>query len=288
MNFFFFIGSFILFQSFSHIQAQHDIDIWEEFVALLMEEKITAEHSKPRQKDLRDPLLGFLGIMSDKALWDEWTVDPDIYRVEDVIHFVLPLTFDEETDTYVFSFLETYDRWYFHHLESIMIRLDEIDTVPVSEFPDIPDGKKNWIREEIHWTEQVRLFNHFTEDKGKEFAFDWFRDGKGYFLSAQSWVPFLPEHKAFILYLCWEQANLRGNPVTLMDYSNYEATVHIEPVFFKLYEQTAHLQQMILFKDYRTIFETIWHDRAYHAEWDLEITYDNGVSILQFTREECI
>ncbi len=267
------------------IASQDDVTMWEEFVVMLKEGKITTEHISPRHEGLRDPILGFLGIMSDKALWDEWSVEPDIHRVEDVVHFVLPLTFNEKTDTYVFSFIETDDRWYFHHLESIFIRLDEIDAMPASEFPDIPDDKKNWIREEIHRTEQVRLFNYFAEDKGKEFAFDWFGDGKGYFLSAQSWVPFIPEHKAFVLYLCWEQANLCGNEVTLVDYSDYEATVHIKPVFLKLYEQTAHLKQTITYEDYLTLYETIWHDRAHHAGWHLEITYENGLSIFQFTRD---
>jgi hypothetical protein len=70
---------------------------------------------------------------------------------------------------------------------------------------------------------QADLFNFLSREKGKDYAFDWFRDGAGYFLEARTWVPLVPPGRAFILYLCWEQSNLLGNNVTLHKLDDSEA-----------------------------------------------------------------
>ncbi len=45
------------------------------------------------------------------------------------------------------------------------------------------------MRAENALTEPVRLFEWLAGQEGREFAFRWFRDGVGYFLSARTWVP---------------------------------------------------------------------------------------------------
>lgn len=42
------------------------------------------------------------------------------------------------------------------------------------------------MREEIAMTERVRVFNLLAKEKGKPFAFEWFRDGAAYFLAART------------------------------------------------------------------------------------------------------
>lgn len=154
----------------------------------------------------------------------------------------------------------------------------------MSAFPDIPEEQKAWIRHEETVSSQVRLFNMLAQDEGKQFAFDWFRDGAGYFLSARTWVPFLEPSRAFILYACWEQANLRGNRVTLEKLSQTEATVRMHVAYFELYEHTAHLKQQIGFDDYRRIFDTVWQNRAHQAGWDLRLTCKGAECIFDFSR----
>jgi len=101
------------------------------------------------------------------------------------------------------------------------------DTVPMfkEKAAGIEEGQKAWDREEWRVSKQVSLFNFLSEEKGKDFAFNWFRDGRGYFSASQVRVPFVTPKKAFILYLCWEQANLRGNNVTLEKLNDDEAFV---------------------------------------------------------------
>jgi hypothetical protein len=267
----------ILSAAFSALSADRlkDISIWREFVAALKKGEITADRLRPYYEELRSPLLGYLREMREKAAWEEWEAEPEVHRVGNQVHYLISLSFEGPSVTYVFSFLSEPDTWYFQHLEAINIRMDKIGALPTSTFPDVPEETKDHIREETRWSREVRVFNVLAKEKGKDFAFDFFRDGNGYFLAARVWVPFVEPFRAFILYLCWEQANLIGNEVILEKFEEREAVVRMRTYFFRLYKVTAHLSQQISFEDYKRIFETIWLDRARAAGWELRIEYND-------------
>lgn len=261
-----------------------DLVIWKEFVAAMKSGGPASEKLRPYYEDLREPILGFLKEMRGKAAWPEWDKDPKVFRVGEHVHFLIPLTFDGRTAEYSFTFLDEDGKWFFRHLEAIHIRLDLTGPLPTSTFPDVDEETKAHIREETSWSREIRLFNLLAELKGKDFAFDFFKDGNGYFLAAKTWVPFVEPRKAFILYACWEQANLRGNTVTLEKLDDNGALVRISTYYFGLYKASAHLAQQVSFEDYARIFETIWKDRARAAGWSLEIEYRNE----GFRASECV
>ncbi len=261
-----------------------DILIWKEFVAAMKKNVIASERIRPYYEELREPILGFLKEMRAKAEWGEWDNEPEIHRVGEHVHFLVPLTFDGRTGSYCFTFLDEGGTWFFRHMEAINIRLDRTGPLPTSVFPDVDEETKAHIREETRWSREIRLFNLLAGLKGKDFAFDFFKDGNGYFLAAKTWVPFVEPHKAFILYACWEQANLRGNRVTLERLEDGEASVRISTYYFALYKATAHLRQWISFEDYTKIFETVWQDRARAAGWSLEIKIKNE----SYPASECV
>ena len=256
-------------------QKDADLAIWREFTAAVKAGGPGPDRIRPYYEELRAPIMGYLKIAREKAVWAEWDRTPEIHRVGDHVHFLIPLTFDGQTTDYCWTFLVAEGRWYFRHLEAITIRLDKTAPPPTSTFPDVGEGTKARIREENGWSREVRVFNLLAELKGKPFAFDFFKDGEGYFLSAKTWVPFIEPRRAFVLYACWEQANLRGNAVTLEKLGDEEAVVRMSPYFFRLYQESAHLAQQIPFEDYARIFETIWQDRARAAGWALAIEYVN-------------
>lgn len=222
--------------------------------------------------------------MRKQADWKEWQTPAETFRVVDQVHFILPLTFDQEQSTFCFSFLIDNDRWYFQHLETISLRLDQLSPLPKSGFPDASETQKTWIRQELAVSEQIRLYTFLKAEKGREFALEWFKDGAGYALAARAWVPFVAPHKAFLLYLCWEQANLQGNEVTLHKLNPCEALVEIKPVYFRLYRQTGHLSQQIKWEEYLLLFEKIWQDRAAQAGWEQVIRYNKDACLLNFNR----
>jgi hypothetical protein len=264
--------------------AADDLAVWKEFVAAMKTGGLPSEKVRPYYEELRAPILGWLKEMSDKATWAEWDRAPEVHRVGEHVHFLIPLTFDGRTASYCLTFLVEGGAWYFRHLEAINIRLDKTGPLPASTFPDVDEATKAHIREETGWSREVRVFNELASLKGRDFAFDFFKDGNGYFLAARTWVPFVEPRKAFILYACWEQANLRGNTVTLEKLDDAAAVVRMSTYFFGLYKASAHLTQQIPFEDYARIFETIWKDRARAAGWSLEIDYKNE----GFRASECV
>jgi hypothetical protein len=253
--------------------AQDSIKVWQEFVSSLKAGTITVDRIRPYEGLSSETLLGWLALIGKEIPSEQLSVNPEVHRVGDHLHYLVSL----EGSTFCFTFLIENHTWYFRHLENIFIRLDRIDSLPTSQFPDIPEEQKAWMREEIFWSQQVHFYNLLTQEKGKDFALNRFKDGGGYFLAAKTWVPFVPAPRAFVLYACWEQANLRGNSVVLERLGDHEAVIRFPRIlYFDIYERAAHLKPMITFEDYRGIFEAIWRDRAVNAGWNLEIEFAPG------------
>jgi len=270
-------------------QGQAELKIWRDFVNTLMNNKMTMERIRPLAAS-KETLMGWLNSMKEKASLKELSAKPEFYHVENLVHFILPLTYEGDKVNYCFTFLMEGSTWYFHRLEAIFIRLDKIASLPTSEFPDIPERQKAIHREEIRTADLVQQFSYFVKEKGRDFALDFLKDGYGYFLAAKVRVPFLPPSRAFILFLCWHQAHIEGvgNNVTLEKLTDNEAVVRMETIYFFLYKAASHLKNQISFEDYRRIFEAIWQDRAEKAGWKLKIEYQGEypgrICIFRFTK----
>jgi hypothetical protein len=274
------------------IKAPDNLVIWKEFVDLLKSGQLTQDRIKPHEFISKETQLRFLGNLkkaSDRASsWGEWEAEPEVFPVENQVHFLIPLGFGGEKKTvYCFTFLKEENTWYYRHMENISIRLDKTPLPPTSDFPDLPEETKAWQRAEMYWSKMVYFYTVLSKEKGKEFFFNLMKDGAGYFLASKVWVPFLPPQRAFILYLCWEQSRLQGNNVVLQKLTDKEAVVDLQTHFFYLYKHAGHLKGQIDFEDYKKIFETIWQDRARNAGWNLDISYEDPEClkcVFRFTR----
>lgn len=257
--------------------GQDDLAIWKEFVSALKNGKLTVDEIRPLYGTDKELLVKWLRDLmkatSDNRTSSDWDA-PEIIPVGNLVHFVVKLRIGPETTTErSLSFVKEGGRWYFGHMENIMIRLDRIPAPPTSEFPALPEETLTWQRNEILWSDLVRIYLTTAEKNGKDFALNLFKTGAGYFVGAKSWVPFVPPARAFILYLCWAESRLYGNLVTLEKLTDEEAVVEMQTHFFFLYKRSSHMRQWLPFEDYRRIFETIWQDRATNAGWHLEIEY---------------
>ena len=265
--------SLLIISTYATVNAQDEIKIWKDFTQKLKNGEITAERIKPYYESLKEPLLGFLKQIKENVDWKSFETAPEIFKVKDQVHYVISLKFGEGKRNFCFSFFIEEGNWFFQHLEAIFIRLDKTGDPPVSTFPDLPEERKAWMREEIRIGRQVRTYNELKNLKSKEYALNWFKDGAGFFLRARTWCPLVETTKAFILYACWEQANLRVNKVTLEKLEEDEAVIKMQLDYLALYERAAHLKQQISYEEYIQIFETIWKDRALNAGWEIDIKY---------------
>jgi hypothetical protein len=259
-----------------------DRQIWPEFVSLLKAGTLDESRLKPAYVTPAT-LLGFLSNMRTSATWSEWERPPEIHRVGSLVHAVARLSEGTTTGTYSFTFTIENGRWFLQHFESIVIRLDQIGTLPVSVFPDISESQKAWMREENFWSTMVIEFLRKRATVGDK-AFEMFLDGQGYLVQAKTWVPLVNPARAFVLFSCWEQSRLHGSQVTLETLDDRGAVVTMDSIFLRLYRQTGHLRTRVTEEDYRRIFETVWRDRATAAGWDVSISYAYPRCTLRYTR----
>ncbi len=266
--------------------GQDSLKIWREFVGALKNNQLTLDEILPPSHLSRESQLQILSSFRENAVWEEWEVEPEIVKYGDLISFIIHLKQKSNSPaTYTFNFIVENGKWYFRFLEGIVIRLDKVTSLPASDFPDLPEERKAWIRQESYWSQMIGIYSRLVEAKGKEYALSIFLDGAGYALAATVWIPFFPPSRSFILYLCWEQAKLHGNKVTLEKLEDNEATVRFDDLqYFALYVRTTHLKQQISLEDYIGIFEAIWQDRAKNAGWNLEIEGKGRQIFLHFNR----
>jgi hypothetical protein len=264
-------------------QAVADDQIWPEFVALLKRGSLDESRLKPAYVKPAT-MLQFLSSMRASATWSEWERQPEIYRVGSLVHFVTRLSEGKSTGTYSFTFVVEDGHWFLQHFESIVIRLDRIGALPVSNFPDIGESQKAWMRQENYWSAMLGEFVRKRATVGDK-AYEMFLDGAGYLVQAKTWVPLVAPARAFILFSCWEQSRLHGNEVTLEKLDDREAIVTMDSIFLRLYRQTGHIRERLSEEDYRRIFETIWHDRAAAAGWDVSFAYNYPRCTLRYTKK---
>jgi len=243
--------------------------VWREFTELMRGGNVGLDRIRPYPGLPAETLCGFVRQLREAIVW-EALLPPELHTEGAHVHAILAPGSTEQ-GTLCFTFLVDGDEWWLRHLESIVIRLDKLPDPPVSEFPDIPDEQKTWMREEIAVTEQVRLYRYLVEREGVEAARRWFLDGEGYALAARTWVPLVRLARAFVLYLCWEQTRLRGASATLEELTDSSARVRLAPTFLRLYDSTGHLRHQVHRDDYVALFDAVWQDRARAAGWTLAI-----------------
>ncbi len=280
------LSALVVFGNPNFVVSQDALNIWREFVGALKDNQLTLENIRPPEHLTKESQLQILSLFRENAVWEEWEVEPEIVKHGDLLTFIITLRQKSNTPgTYTFNFIVENGRWYFRFLEGIVIRLDKVTSLPASEFPDLPEARKSWIRQESYWSKMIWIYNRLVEVKGKDYALGIFLDGAGYVLAATTWIPFFPPSRSFILYLCWEQAKLHGNKVTLEKLEDNKATVRFDDLqYFALYVRTTHLKQQISLEDYIGIFEAIWQDRAKNAGWNLDIEGKGRQIVFHFSR----
>lgn len=57
----------------------------------------------------------------------------------------------------------------------------------------------------------------------------------------------------------------------------------INNIWLKIHHITNHIKAQLTLSDYLSLFEFIWHDRAYNSGWNIEIEYMGQDTRLIFT-----
>jgi hypothetical protein len=198
--------------------------------------------------------------------------NPLIEKGEDKYIFHIPLGEGWEVRL---DFVYVSNKYKLANLDGYTLPLKAVNQLPFSNFISLPE-REDIMRQEYNITTIVDYYCRLKGILGKQEALDWFKDGKGELTGVPAWMPYFIKRKAFIAYSAWIQNRLYGEDVYITKFSEE----HSELLFKNnswlfLYKTASHLKYMIPYNEYLELFETIWKDRAYWFDYNVDFTYEN-------------
>ena len=198
--------------------------------------------------------------------------DPKYERGEEKLVFTLK---SSEKDEIRLDFVVEGDRWYFYLIDGLTIPIKEIPPLPFSDIPPYPQFEPR-MRMEAVVTEKVYLYLRLKAEKGREEALTWFRNGEGYKLNIEAWMPYFTLRKSFVLFTAWVENRYWGQQVVIEELSDeHSVLVFKDHLLLVLYDVVGHLRPRISMEEYKELFEDQWRDRAHVVGWDIQFLYDH-------------
>ena len=218
------------------------------------------------------PLKRF--ILGQAAPRAEWGEDKLIFTLQ-----------SDEQNQIRLDFKVDDDGWKFYLLDGLTIPIHDLPSLPLSEFPCHPF--ENRMRVEDVVTRRVYLYLKLRDRLGKDEALNWFRDGDGFRLNVEAWMPYFRLRKAFVLFAAWRENRYWGQRMVVEALSDERARlVFKDHEEMMIYEIATHLRPRISRDEYREVFEDPWQDRARAVGWNLTVDYEGNDSV--FTLEKSV
>jgi len=185
-----------------------------------------------------------------------------------------------KTDHLRLDFILRGETWLFYLLDGVTIPIKALPALPYSEFPPLPDTE-NRLRMERIVSEKVHFYCKLKSYFGAAKALEWFRDGQGYRLNVESWLPYFTVRKAFVLASAWMENRYWGQGMVVVELSEDRARLQFrEHEYLLLYEMTGHLKPQLSLLEYRELFEDQWRDRCKYAGWEVAFEYPNKDTLM--------
>jgi hypothetical protein len=173
-----------------------------------------------------------------------------------------------------FDFVEDNGKWLLYMVDAVTIPIRAIHDLPFDEFPPFDPATEAFLRAENLISFQVHVYQRIAQEKGKEEALSWLRDGRGKRVAASAWMPYFSAPKAFTVFIAWYERRLMGEEVSISEFSDERCVLRFHNhLWFKLYNTATHLRRQIAPEDYRELFESVWQDRAKESGWQASFEY---------------
>jgi hypothetical protein len=200
---------------------------------------------------------------------------PKVERGEEKLIFTIPMGEGNELRV---DFKCDGGLWKLYLLDGLTIPLSLLPQLPLTEF--VPYSFENRMRMEDVVTRRVYLYLKIRDRIGKTEALSWFRDGQGFRLNVESWMPYFTLRKAFVLFVAWRENRYWGQRMAVEELSDDRARlVFKDHEEMMIYGIAGHLKPRIPLAEYREVFEDPWHDRAETAGWHLKTQYEGNDTI---------
>jgi len=259
-------------------------EVWLDFCDRFVGGRLTREDCRPLVGEMLWDFLERPGSADTLKQFLAGQPIPKSERAGDKLIFWVPSGDDW---TFRFDFLLADDRWYLFTFECVTLPIKEVTSLPFTDFPGLPK-QEDWIRQEFANSERIRFLSRLAKERGFDEALEWFRDGAGYVVGAQAWVPYFPAPRAFVVYACWIESNIQGIDVSLEEFTDDRCVILFrDHQYFQLYDRSGHIAPQISREDHRRFFEFVWQDRAGHAGWDAAFAYGGyDVTMMLTSRDD--
>ncbi len=174
------------------------------------------------------------------------------------------------------DFIVREDGWQFCLLDGTTIPIKSIPQLPFSDFPPLPETE-DLLRMERLVSEKVYLYCRLKQELGPAKALEWFRDGQGYRLNVEAWLPYFRVRKAFVVASAWMERRYWGQRMTIVELSQERAILEFcDHLYFRVYETVGHLKPQLPLEDYRHLFEDLWKDQCSQVGWSVQFDYQGN------------
>jgi hypothetical protein len=223
------------------------LQVWSEFIQKLRDGSFTEGDCKP----INGICFGYFITRPDQEEFRKRILGsgPPTYEYgEDKLIFKL----DEGKKSVVrFDFVTEGSRWYLYFIDSLTIPIKAIDSLPFSEFPALEPWRESFGRTEDIISFKVKVYKRVAEDKGKEEALAWFKDGMSFRVCSSAWLPYFSPPKAFVLLVGWKDSRLYGENVIIEELSDGRSVIlYKDHTWFKMYRVAAQFKSQITFDEY--------------------------------------
>ena len=158
--------------------------------------------------------------------------------------------------------------------------------LPFTDFPSLGGRDEIWGLSEEYINFKLKVYLRVAEEKGKEEALSWLKDGFARRVNASAWMPYFSSPKAFVVLIAWIESRHHGENVSIEEFSDARCVIRFrDHIWFKMYDTATQFRSRISRDAYREIFKYIWQDRAKESGWDVAFSYEGYNTKVVLTRD---
>lgn len=189
---------------------------------------------------------------------------------------------------FVFTFKKDDGIWKICHHETIRFPLYSIPDLPYKDIYEIPEKTRKWMNAEIDLNFKTWTYFYLKKFLGKEKALSFFqeRDGPGYKVAMDAWLPFLEGAAQFAFYFAIMDSNFHGSQCEIVHADYNKAEVFCPQLAALEVLKRGHAVPKFSYDEYTKLFTAIMKNRAENCGLDLEITFSESSCSIKIKRKQ--
>ncbi len=188
-------------------------------------------------------------------------------------------------DLFVFTLSKENGQWKFSHHEGILFPIFEFPTVPYTQVLQLPRARVGYMAAERDLAFTSRVYRQIEKEHGAAAARNFFRDGSGFKVAMDAWLPFLEGAGQFATFLAVLESNYYGSGCTVTRATEQEAEVQFKPLRELEVLKIAAIDPKLSPEEFQSLFISIMKDRADACGLDIDISIQGTDCVLHIRKK---